>query len=141
MPIGLRFVAAVCMLSGALALSGGAQVPRRASYPMIDSAVAITDHDTVQLLNRMLVDQAGVTPRARRLDVQYATRIAPSDTAARHAQADRAATVFGQAALGIGASRLLLALCDTRACAETREVPRLWYEYEYTSGAWRRIRL
>jgi hypothetical protein len=101
--------------------------------------MAIAPGDTVQLLNRMVIDRA---PGARgaRLDVQYATRIPASNTAARAEQADRIAQIFGAEAAKIGARKVTISICDTRACAETREPPRQWYLYERgIGGVWQRM--
>jgi len=58
---------------------------------------------------------------------------------ARGEQADRVAQRFGDEAFKAGARALTIGICDTRACAETKEPPRQWYVYERgIGGAWRR---
>jgi hypothetical protein len=117
----------------ALCAAAGAQGPAASGYPNVDRPLAIASGDTVQLLNRIVIDRA---PGARgpRLDVQYATRIPASNTSAREEQADRLAQIFGAEAAKIGARKVSLGICDTRACAEAREPPRQWYLYERGMG-------
>jgi hypothetical protein len=126
------------VLSCALCAIAGAQGPAASGYPNVDRPMAIAPGDTVQLLNRLVIDRA---PGARgtRLDVQYATRIPASDVAAREAQADRLAQIFGAEAAKIGARKVSIGICDTRACAEAREPPRQWFLYERgIGGVWQR---
>ena len=123
---------------GCLASAAAAQGPSSPGYPNVDKPFAVAAGDTVQLLNRVLIDRA---PGARgaRLDVQYSTRIPATNMAARGEQADRIAQLFGDEALKAGARALTIGICDTRACAETKEPPRQWYVYERgIGGAWRR---
>lgn len=123
-----------CMLSTA----ARAQGPSSPGYPNVDKPFAIAAGDTVQLLNRVFIDRA---PGARgaRLDVQYSTRISMSDVAARGEQADRMAQMLGPEAVRRGARKISIGICDTRACAETREPPKQWYLYEPgIGGVWRR---
>src|SRR5262249_48380235 len=75
----------------------------------------------------------------KRFDVQLSSRIPMSDSVARYAEADRAATFFGPHALESGADRLSIAFCDTRACAEARGAPTVSHLYEHGAGnSWRR---
>jgi hypothetical protein len=106
----------------------------------VNKPVAIGPGDTVQLLNVVVLDPGpNARPSGRRLDVQYASRIDMRDSSARHAQADRAAEFFGAQALRATAHRLSIALCDTQACAQTFEAPRIWYLYEEdANGHWTR---
>jgi hypothetical protein len=91
------------------------------------------------LLNRVVIDRAPGA-RAPRLDVQYATRIPVTNTAERAEQADRIAQIFGAEATKIGARKVTIGICDTRACAEAREPPRQWYLYERgIGGVWQRM--
>jgi hypothetical protein len=125
------------VLGCALCATAGAQGPS-SGYPNVDRPFAVGAGDTVQLLNRVLIDRA---PGARgaRLDVQYATRIPASDVTARGEQADRIAQILGPEAIKMGARKISVGICDTRACAETREPPRQWYLYEPgVGGVWRR---
>jgi hypothetical protein len=111
-------------------------------YPNVNRAVAIAPGDTVQLLSQFVFDRgAAVRTAGRRLDVHYSTRIPASDATTRQEQADRAAEFFGPEAIKIGAKRLAIGICDTRACAENRDPPAAWFQYERTfNGEWRRIR-
>jgi hypothetical protein len=132
-----KLLAAV--LSCVLCATVGAQGPAASGYPNVDRPLAIALGDTVQLLNRLMIDRA---PGARgpRLDVQYATRIPASNTAARGEQADRLAQIFGAEAGKVGARKVSIGICDTRACAEAREPPRQWYLYERgLGGVWQRM--
>jgi hypothetical protein len=111
-------------------------------YPNVNRTVAIAPGDTVQLLSQFVFDR-GVAVRSagRRLDLHYSTRIPASDQATRQEQADRAAQFFGPEAIKIGAKRLAIGICDTRACAENRDPPAAWFQYERTfSGEWRRVK-
>ena len=121
-----------------LSAAAQAQGPSSPGYPNVDRPFAIAAGDTVQLLNRVFIDRA---PGARgaRLDVQYSTRIPAGDMTARGEQADRIAQMFGREAVKMGARKLSVGICDTRACAETREPPKQWYLYEPgIGGVWRR---
>jgi hypothetical protein len=118
-----------------------AQGQGRIAYPNVNQPVALAAGDTVQLLNRFVFSGNQATrPPGRRLDLVYATRIPSSDSVARHAQADRVAQLFGSDAQDMGAPRLSIGICDTRACAENRAPPAAWYLYERTSRGWRRVR-
>lgn len=109
-------------------------------YPNVDRPMALADGDTVQLLNRIVVDRAPGM-RGTRLDVHYATRIPASNTEGRAAEADRLAQIVGADAFKIGARRVTISICETRACAETREPPKFWYAYERgMGGVWQRSR-
>jgi len=134
--VGKRLL--VVVLGCTLSAVAHAQGPSSPGYPNVDKPFAVAAGDTVQLLNRVLIDRA---PGARgtRLDVQYSTRIPASDMTARGEQADRVAQRFGDEALKAGARTLTVGICDTRACAETKEPPRQWYVYERgIGGAWHR---
>lgn len=110
------------------------------TYPNVDRPLALADGDTIQLLNRILVDRAP-GQRGARIDVQYATRIPASDVTRRAEQADRLAQIIGADAARIGARRFTISICDSRACAETREQPRAWFVYERgVGGVWQRSR-
>jgi hypothetical protein len=132
------FVAVLASLAS-LALVPGASRAQSA-YPNVDHPLMIGPGDTVQLLNRIVVDRAP-GQRGLRIDVHYSTHIPTSDADARGAQADRLAQVVGVDAWKMGARRLTIGICDTRACAETREPPRSWYIYERgVGGVWYRSR-
>jgi hypothetical protein len=128
-------VALACLLVGTPA---GAQDAR---YPNVDRPLALAPGDTVHVLIRF-VNEGGpnVRPPGRRLDFVYSTRIPAGNASARVAQADRAAQLFGPAAIEIGARRLSIGICDTRECAERRHPPGEWYLYERTNDGWRRLR-
>ena len=134
----------VSLFALALALAGPAAVvagAQQSGYPNVDKQVAIGTGDTVQLLNRVVNDGGpALRPTGRRLDLQYATRIPASDAAARQAQADRAAQFFGPEAIELGVRKLSIGICDTRACAERRDPPAVWYLYERASSGWKRSR-
>jgi hypothetical protein len=122
----------------ALRAQGAASSGPAASYPNVDRPMALGPGDTVQVLNRIIVDRAP-GQRGSRMDVHYSTHIPASDATARAEQADRVAQVVGADAWKIGARRVTLSICETRACAETREPPRQWYVYErVVGGEWRR---
>lgn len=125
-----------------LPVRAGAQQldPAAPSYPNVNQTITLSPDDTIRLLNRIVVDRAP-GQRGTRVDVHFATRIPPSDEAARGAQADRLAQIVGRQAWEIGARRITIGICDTRACAQTREPPRAWYVYERgAGGVWRRVR-
>ena len=127
-------------LTGCITSPASSQIPvRRDTYPSIDSTVVIVPTDTIRLLNRVVLAMAPGAPGAKRYDLQYASRIPVADSAGRRAQADRLAPHFGAGARQLGAERMLLALCDSSACAETREPASLWYEYAFTDGRWQRL--
>lgn len=133
----------VAVLGCALfASSASAQVTTRTDYPNVNRAVAIGPGDTVQLLSQFVFDRGpGTRSGGRRLDLHYSTRIPASDPIAREQQADRAAQFFGPEALKIEARRLAIGICDTRACAENRDPPAAWFQYERKfDGQWRRVR-
>jgi hypothetical protein len=127
---------------GLIAAPLAAQNSVGSGYPNVNRAVAIAPGDTVQLLSQFVFDRgAAVRTAGRRLDLHYSTRIPASDAATRQEQADRAAQFFGPEAIKIGAKRLAIGICDTRACAENRDPPAAWFQYERTfNGEWRRIR-
>jgi len=112
----------------------------QATYPNVDKPITIAPGETVQLLNRIVVDRAP-GQRGTRVDVHYSTEIPASNPDARAAQADRLAQVIGADAWKMGARRITISICDTRACAETREPPQSWYVYERgVGGVWYRAR-
>jgi hypothetical protein len=134
---------AIIVAAGSMLFSTRADAQQSApsGYPNVDKPLAVSPVDTVQFLIRVINEGAPATrPSGRRLDVLYATRIPASDPAARQAQADRAAEFFGPDAIEIGARRLSIGICDTRACAERRDPPAAWYLYERTNNGWRRSR-
>ena len=104
-----------------------------------DSTVVLAQGDTVRVFNSY-VNDGGPGRGVRRLDVIYATRIPVADAHSREAQADRAAQFFGPQAIEVGARRLSIGICDTRACAERRDPPAAWFLYERSSQGWRRVR-
>jgi hypothetical protein len=109
-------------------------------YPNVDRPLALADGDTVQVLNRILVDRAPGM-RGTRLDVHYSTRIPAANEEGRAAQADKLAQIVGADAWKIGARRVTISICESRACAETREPPKFWYVYERgMGGVWQRSR-
>ena len=111
-------------------------------YPNVNRAIAIAPGDTVQLLNEFVFDRGpAMRQSGKRLDLQYGTRIPPTNGSAREEQADRAAQFFGSQAINMGARRLAIGICDTRECAENRHPPAAWYQYERSfDGKWRRIK-
>jgi hypothetical protein len=125
-----------------IAVRVDAQNAVQSGYPNVNRTVVIAPGDTVQLLSQFVFDRgAAVRTAGRRLDLHYSTRIPATDPAARQQQADRAAQFFGPEAINIGAKRLAIGICDTRACAENRDPPAAWFQYERTfNGEWRRIR-
>jgi len=115
---------------------GEAQAP--GAYPNVDRPFALGPGDTIQLLNRIVVERAP-GQRGTRLDVHYSTRIPASDAAARADQADRVAQLMGAEASKLGVRKVMVSICETRACAETREPAKLWYAYERgIGGVWSR---
>lgn len=132
----------LAVLACALVASRSDAQSPQSGYPNVNRTVVIAPGDTVQLLNQYLFDRGPAQrPAGRRLDFQYATRIPASDAAAREQQADRAAQFFGPEAVNAGARRLAIGICDTRACAENRDPPAAWYEYERShGGGWRRVK-
>lgn len=127
-----------------LALAGvaqlGAQPTGGRPYPNVNRPLTLGVGDTVQILNRIVVDRAP-GQRGVRVDVHFATHIPASDTRGRAEQADRVAQFVGPEAWKMGARRVTIAICDTEACAETREPPRTWYIYTRgIGGVWQRMR-
>ena len=120
----------------------GAQGPQASGvYPNVNRAVAIAPGETVHLLNQFVFDRGPAMRRpGKRIDFLYSTTIPAGDEKAREEQADRAAQFFGAQALDMGAHRIAIAICDTRACAENRQPPSAWYQYERFDGKWRRVR-
>ncbi|MGH7677963.1 MAG: hypothetical protein ACRENU_05815 [Gemmatimonadaceae bacterium] len=116
----------------------GAQ-PSTARYPNAEKSLTVAPGETVNLLNR-IVHEGGpsMRPPGRRLDLQYSTAIPASDSLGRRQQADRAAQFFGPQAIELGVRRLSIGICDTRACAERRDPPGVWYLYERTNNGWKR---
>jgi hypothetical protein len=124
---------AVAGLTIAAANAGAQSYPRQ---------VVVPPSDTVQLYSRSIFDRGpAARPSGRRVDYVYASRIAAADSAARHAEADRAAQLLGPEASGLGVRLLSIGLCDTRACAEGRSPPAAWYLYEHGLTGWRRVEL
>jgi len=112
-----------------------ANAPR---FPNVNQPVALGPGDTIQLLNRIVVDRAP-GQRGVRMDVHFSSR--STDASARGDEADRLAQIVGPDAWKLGARRVTIAICDTRPCAETREPPRDWYVYERgPGGVWQRVR-
>jgi len=123
---------------GCMLVTAGQGAYAQGGYPNVDRPFVLGPGDTVQLLNRIVVDRAP-GQRGARLDVHYSTRIPASDAAARAEQADRIALLVGAEASKLGARKLTVSICETRACAETREPPRSWYAYERgIGGVWSR---
>lgn len=109
------------------------------AYPNVDRPLIIAAGDSVQLLSRMMHDGGPALRRpGRRLDFVYSTSVPASDAAARAAQADRAAQMLGAQAIELGVRSLSIAICDTRACAQRRDPPAMWYLYERTHTGWQR---
>src|SRR5262245_13990000 len=76
-------------------------------YPNAERRIGISAGDTIMLLNRVMHDNSpALRPPGRRLDLQYSTLIPRADSAARMAQADRAAEFFGAEAVQLGVRRL-----------------------------------
>lgn len=110
-------------------------------YPNVNQPVEIAPGESVHLLNRVLVDRTPGLRSVRRLDFQYRTAIPPSETAARAAQAERAAQFFGPQAREAGARMLAIAICDNDRCARRDEAPRTWFIYEMRAGnVWKPVR-
>ena len=134
----------VLALIGALGIGTDARAQGRgddqgSAYPNVEKAFEVAPGDTILLLSRF-VHEGGPAMRqpGRRLELQYATRIPASDSAARLRQADRAAQFFGPEATDLGVRRLSIGICDTRACAARRAPPAVWYLYERGASGWRR---
>jgi len=107
-------------------------------FPNVDRPVALAPGDTIQLLNRIVVDRAP-GQRGMRMDVHFSSR--STDAAARADQAERLAQIVGPDAWKLGARRVTIAICDTRPCAETREQPKDWYVFERgPGGVWQRVK-
>jgi|1185.fasta_scaffold66302_2 hypothetical protein len=139
----MKLLVLTTVLICSVAVASGAQqlvaMPRK--FPNVDQPLALAPDDTIQLLNRIVVDRAP-GQRGTRLDVHFSTRTPASNSEARGQEADRLAQVVGPQAWSMGARRVTIAICDTRACAETREPPRDWYVYERgPGGVWQRVRL
>lgn len=121
-------------------IAGQALAQATTGYPNVDRPLALGEGDTVQVLNRILVDRAPGM-RGTRLDVHYSTRIPATNADERAAQADRIAQIVGADAFKIGARKVTISICESRACAETREPPKFWYVYERgLGGVWQRAR-
>ena len=134
------FNRALLVIAAVLTLAAKAGAQTATTYPNVDRAFAIADGDTVQLLNRILVDR-GPGQRGARIDVHYSTRLPASDADGRAHQADRLAQIIGAEAWKAGVKNVTIAICETRACAETKEPPRLWYIYQRgVGGVWNRAR-
>lgn len=139
--MGMKSIIVGLMVFGALSRAGAQQlVAAPPHYPNVNRAVAIAPSDTIQLLNRIVVDRAP-GQRGARVDVHFSTQIPATDEQRRAEQADRLAQIVGPDAWTMGARRVTISICDTRACAETREPPRQWYVYERgVDGVWQRVR-
>ena len=111
-----------------------AQEAVHSGYPNVNRPVEIAPGESVHLLNRMLVDRRPGLRSVRRLDFQYRTTIPAANTAARAAQAERAAQVLGAQAIEAGARTMSISICDTDACGRRNEPPRVWYVYELRAG-------
>lgn len=136
MNLAYRAVVLGCLLT----VAAGSENRAQGGYPNVDRPLALAEGDTVHVFNRIVVDRAP-GQRGTRVDVHYATRIPANDASARAEQADRLAQIVGDAAWKSGAKRVTLSICETRACAETREPPRVWYAYERgVGGVWQRSR-
>lgn len=137
----LRFTLTAFVIVTALPVAAPAQQLAQNGYPNAEKRLELAPGDTIMLLNRM-VHEGGpaMRPPGRRLDLQYATPIPVGDSLARLQQADRAAEFFGPEAIEFGVRRLSIGICDTRACAERRVPPAMWYLYERTNAGWRRSR-
>jgi hypothetical protein len=122
----------------AIALLAAAGAPLEAQYPNVDKTVTLAPGDSIRLLSRIVQDVSMSRPPGRRLDLTYSTWIPSHEVAQRKAQADRAAEFFGPQAVEIGARRLSIGICDTRACAERKDPPAEWFLYERTSRGWTR---
>jgi hypothetical protein len=135
-----RIFLAVLLALSCLGVPLHGQAPARWPYPNVDKPAAVAPGDTIEVLNIVVMRFAPDMPSPRtRFDVQYASRIAPADSAARHDEADRAAQIFGPQAIQFGAHQMMLGLCESRACAETYKPPAVFYFYEQDStGTWRR---
>ena len=119
------------MSIAAVAVPAGAQGP---------TMVALGPGDSVQLVDQRVFDRGpAMRVPGTRLDVKYTTDIPASDAGARLSQADRAAQHFGAEAERVGAHRLSIGICDTRACVEGRHPPSAWHLYERGARGWRRI--
>ena len=134
MSLNRRTALIIAFLASPLSL--GAQSK---GYPNAEKRLGFAPGDTVVLLNRT-VHEGGpaMRPPGRRLDLQYSTAIPSTDSVARIQQADRAAQFFGPQAIELGVRRLSIGICDTRACAERRDPPGVWYLYERTNNGWKR---
>ena len=122
-----------------LVLAVAASAVQGQGYPNVDRYVSLAAGDSVRLLIRMVNEGRMERPPGRRLDFIYSTQIPATDAAARQAQADRAAQLFGPEAVEIGARRLSIGICDTPACAQRKDPPSAWYLYERSSHGWKRI--
>lgn len=135
----MRFVAILAMLL-ALPLARALAQAGPATYPNVDKPVDIGPGETVRLLIRYVNDRdAGAVSRGKRLDFLYSTSLPKSDAAARRAQADRAAQVFGAQAAELGMHSLSIGICDTDACAQRKAPPSDWYLYTRTNSGWKRV--
>ena len=133
-----RLFAALAFVT--LASSAGAQGPAGGGYPNVNKPMVLAPDDTIQLLNRIVVDRAP-GQRGARVDVHYSTRIPAGNAAGREAEADRLAQVVGAQVSDAGVRRVTISICETQACAETREPPRSWFVYERgIDHVWQRVR-
>src|SRR5436190_21892163 len=98
------------LASVTLAASAGAQGPAAAGYPNVNRPMVLAPDDTIQLLNRIVVDRAP-GQRGARVDVHYATRIPAGNAAARAEEADRLAQIVGAQVSESGVRRVTISIC------------------------------
>jgi len=136
---GMKSLALAAALLTAASMAGAQQLVANAPrFPNVNQALALAPGDTIQVLNRIVVDRAP-GQRGVRMDVHFASR--SSDANARGEEADRLAQIVGPDAWKLGARHVTIAICDTQSCAETREPPKNWYVYERgPGGVWQRVR-
>jgi hypothetical protein len=117
-----------------------AQSPNVGSHIGIGEPTVVAPGDTIHVLDFSIgsVGHDVVRPGTW-YEIHYVSRIAASDSLARHAEADRAAAFFGPRALQAGFRGFSIGLCDSLACAEKRESAKVWYFYKRGEDeVWRR---
>jgi hypothetical protein len=135
----IRYTMGLCAVISLLSAPWQTVGAQGAQISGTERAFALAPGDTIQLLSRRVHEGGpGIRRPGRRLDLVYTTPIA--DAAARAAQADRAAQLFGAQAAEMGVHRLSIGICDTRECAERRHPPAQWFLYERTNDGWRRVK-
>ena len=134
----MRVMTRAMIVMAVLTTAASAAAAQGSTYPNVDRVVTLAEGDSVRLLIRVVNDGAFARPPGRRLDFIYSSSI-PAGSAERKAQADRAAEYFGPQATEIGARRLSIGICDTKACAQRKDPPSEWYLYERTSRGWKRL--